>query len=380
MDTVTKSDELVMKLLHYFITEQGYNPVILHGAKDEIWLENLNNDYKIIRIVTNYIHNDEQFDFDMYKTKQIARKIGLKTFSFNMNTLSFFLNLGENVKLNNNVKMEAVGLKELKDIKNYKSVLNAFPDITKETDYKENGMNLFIKLTTEINKKNEQESEKAENIFKLKTPYVTISLIIINVVVFALMYILGNGSTSQSTLIKFGAYDKSLVLSGEYYRLITSSFIHIGLLHLIFNCYALYIIGRQMESFLGKIKYIIVYFVSALCGSLLTMVFPISISAGASGAIFGLLGSMLYFGYNYRVYLGNVLKSQIIPLIALNLLIGFMSSSINNAAHIGGLVGGILITYSLGLKYKSSKSQKINGWILLIIFVSFLTYLGFFYK
>ena len=369
MDTVTKSDELVMKLLHYFITEQGYNPVILHGAKDEIWLENLNSEYKIVRIVTSYIHNDEQFEFDIYKTKQIVKKIGLKTFSFKMNTLSFFLNLGENVKL-----------KSIKDIKNNKSVIDVFPDITKEFDYKENGMNLFIKLTTEINKKNELESSKAEDIFKLKTPYVTIGLIVINVIMFVFMYILGNGSTSESTLINLGAYKKSLVLSGEYYRLLTSAFLHIGIIHLLFNCYALYIIGRQMESFLGRIKFIIIYLISAICGSLLTLIFPISISVGASGAIFGLLGSMLYFGYNYRVYLGNVLKSQVIPLIVINLLIGFAWNDVNNAAHIGGLIGGVLSTYALGLKYKSTKSQKINGWILLTIFVSFLIYMGFFFK
>ena len=70
--TISKqNEELVMKLLHYFITDQNYNPVILRGAQNEIWLENLDSDYKIIRIVSNYIHNDEQLDYDIFKTKQI---------------------------------------------------------------------------------------------------------------------------------------------------------------------------------------------------------------------------------------------------------------------------------------------------------------------
>ena len=77
--TLDKNDEIVMKLLHYFITEQGYNPVILHGAKDEIWLENTDGEYQIIRIVTNYIHNDEQFDYDIFKTKQIMKTIKKKS-------------------------------------------------------------------------------------------------------------------------------------------------------------------------------------------------------------------------------------------------------------------------------------------------------------
>jgi rhomboid protease GluP len=379
MDAITKSDEIVMKLLHYFITEKGYNPIVLHGAKDEIWLENLNSDYKIVRIVSNYIHNNEQFDFDLFKTKKIVKKIQKTTFSLNMNALSIFINLGENVNIKETYRnIDIVNLKEFDDIKQYKTVMEVFPDIIKKSKIKEKGMELFFKLTSEINKKNEQEGIKAEEIFKPKKPIITVSLIIINVIVFILMYILGKGSQDAFTLIKFGAFQKDLILGGEYYRLITSAFLHIGIFHLLFNCYALYVIGRQLESFLGKIKFLIIYLVSALCGSLMSMIFPISISAGASGAIFGLLGSLLYFGYNYRVYLGTVLKSQIIPLILINLIFGFMVSGINNAAHIGGLIGGILITMSLGIKYKSKKSEQINGIVLLSIFLGFLIYMGFF--
>jgi len=379
MDAITKSDEIVMKLLHYFITEKGYNPIVLHGAKDEIWLENLNSDYKIVRIVSNYIHNNEQFDFDLFKTKKIVKKIQKTTFSLNMNALSIFINLGENVNIKETYRnIDIVNLKEFDDIKQYKTVMEVFPDIIKKSKIKEKGMELFFKLTSEINKKNEQEGIKAEEIFKPKKPIITVSLIIINVIVFILMYILGKGSQDAFTLIKFGAFQKDLILGGEYYRLITSVFLHIGIFHLLFNCYALYVIGRQLESFLGKIKFLIIYLVSALCGSLMSMIFPISISAGASGAIFGLLGSLLYFGYNYRVYLGTVLKSQIIPLILINLIFGFMVSGINNAAHIGGLIGGILITMSLGIKYKSKKSEQINGIVLLSLFLGFLIYMGFF--
>ena len=78
---MTKNDEIVMKLLHYFITKKGYNPIVLHGAENEIWLENFENDYNIIRIVSNYIHNDEQLSFDIFRTKQIMKTIKKKTMS-----------------------------------------------------------------------------------------------------------------------------------------------------------------------------------------------------------------------------------------------------------------------------------------------------------
>lgn len=380
---VNKQDELVMKLLHYFITEEGYNPIVLHGAKNEIWLENLENPYKIIRIVSNYIHNDEQLNYDVLRANQIAKKIKKKTFCFNIKTLSIFINLGDNVhildeeeyKFNN---IDCINIKEIEDISKYRFVIDEFPTITKNTNFKEDGFELFAKLSQEINEKSNEDTKKAEDIFKKKKPIMTYILIGINTVLFLLMYILGNGSDDAYTLLKFGASYPDYIRAGEYYRLITSAFLHIGILHFLFNNYALYVIGSQLEGFYGKVKYLIIYIGSAIFGNLMSLLFTDSISAGASGAIFGLLGALLYFGYHYRVYLGTVVKSQVIPLILINLAIGFMMNGVNNAAHIGGLIGGILLSMAVGVKYKSTKSDFINGIIMTIIYAGFLIYMGFF--
>ncbi|MCR4661785.1 MAG: rhomboid family intramembrane serine protease, partial [Clostridia bacterium] len=176
-------------------------------------------------------------------------------------------------------------------------------------------------------------------------------------------------------LVKFGALHKLLVLDGEIYRLITSMFLHIGVIHLLFNIYVLYVIGSQIENFYGKVKYLIIYFISGIIGGLFSCVLSNSLSAGASGAIFGLLGSLLYFGYNYRVFLGNVLKSQIIPLIIINLGLDLLMPNIDIWAHIGGLIGGFLISMAVGVKYKSTKQDKINGIILTTILTSFMIFL-----
>ena len=79
-EQMDRKNVLAMKLLHYFITEKNYNPIILQGAEDEIWLENMNGEYKIVRIVSNHIINEEQLNFDMFKTKHIVKKIKRKTF------------------------------------------------------------------------------------------------------------------------------------------------------------------------------------------------------------------------------------------------------------------------------------------------------------
>ena len=387
--TVDELDEKVMKLLHFFITEKGYNPIVLHGAKNEIWLENLDSDYEIVRIVTNYIHNDEQFNFDLFKTNQIMKKIKKKTLSMSLKTLSIFLNMGDNVgelkeEQYNFGNIDCVDVKEIEDLEKYKFVINVFPDITTSTKFKEKGVDLFMKITKDINEKNVEESKQAEELFKIKKPIMTYILIALNVLVFIAMYIFGKGSDDISTIIDFGGLVPGYVNGHggnfELYRLVTSAFLHNGLLHLLFNMYALYILGPQLENFFGKFKFLIIYLFSAIAGNLLSLLFMADnvVSIGASGAIFGLMGALLYFGYHYRVYLGTVIKSQIMPIIVLNLILGFVLSGINNFAHIGGLVGGILVSQALGVKHKSNTSEKINGFIMLLIYLAFLIYMIYF--
>ena len=333
---IDKKDLMIMKLLHYFVTEEDYNPIILHGVNDEIWLENLNNPYKVVRIVNHYIHNNEQLSFDNFKVKQITNKLKSKTLSRKMKVLNIYLDLGEAVNLTSDSESESVVVKKITDLKN-EHLISVFPDILTKTKYEEKGMELFAKITNDINNANKEKTKKLDKIFSIKKPIITYCIIALCILAFILMYIFGNGSSDNLTLIKFGAnLDILTVGLGEYFRLITCSFLHIGIFHLLFNMYALYVIGSQAESFFGKIKYLIIYLFSAVSASLLSLMFSSNvISAGASGAIFGLMGALLYFGYHYRIYLGNVIKSQIIPIIVINLLFGFLVSGVDNAAHIG---------------------------------------------
>lgn len=370
---------LVMKLLHYFITEKNYTPIILQGVNDEIWLENMSEDYRIVRIVSGYIHNEEQFAFDIFKTKRIVKKIKAKTLSFKVNTLSIFLDLGDNVdkenKDNHNLIIDA---KTEEDIKENKLLKDIFPDLENKMKYEEDGFELFAKITNDINKHNEEDATKIEKVFSSKKPYITYFIMMICILLYIIPKLLGN---YDQIIYDYGLIGEA-VKNGDFFRLITSEFLHASAVHLLVNMYSLYIIGTQIESFLGKKKYILIYLMSAVFASLLSITLGdlTSISIGASGAIFGLLGSLLYFGYHYRVYLGNVIKSQIIPIIVLNLIIGFSIQGIDNFAHIGGLVGGVLVTKALGVDEKSSLADKINGYILMSIFLIFLIYVFFFYR
>lgn len=373
-------DMLMMKLSHYFITEQNYNPIILHGINDEIWLENMDSDYRVVRIVGHYIHNNEQLNFDKFKLDRIIKSIKRKTLSLKINVLSIYIDLGDNVTLKEENNYKSVFIRKISDLKN-PLLLQVFPDIIEKTKFEEKGIELMARITNDINKKNVDKGAKVAKIFDKKKPIITYAIMAICVIVFALMYILGDGSLDNITLLRFGANLDVLTKNGDYFRLITCAFLHIGIVHLIFNMYALYIIGPQVESFFGKIKYLSIYLISAVSASILSLSFNTNtISAGASGAIFGLLGALLYFGYHYRVYLGNAVRSQIIPIIIINLLFGFTMTGIDNAAHIGGLIGGVLASIALGVPEKSNKTEKLNGLIVLAIYFGFIIYMAFIMK
>ena len=375
---VREKDDIVMRLMHYFITEKNYQPIVVRGVNDEIWLENSEGPYKIIRINSNYIHNDEQFDVDIFKIRNVMKQIKRKTFSLKMNTLNIVLDLNDNVKIHEYKDIDSISIKNVNEIAN-NVLAEIFPDIKDKLMKDEKGIQLIINATNDINNKTDKENRIYENIFKPKKIIVTNILITLCIVAFmALVYLGGNPLGFEGSLLyKYGANLKEAVIAGDYYRLLTAAFLHVSIFHLVFNMYALFILGNQLESYIGKIKFLVVYLVSAITGCLMSCIFSSTLSVGASGAIFGLLGSLLYFGYHFRLYLGSVLKNQIIPLLLINLLLGFMDSSIDNAAHIGGLIGGYLATMALGIKGKSSTSERVNGTIVLLIFIGFMIYILF---
>ena len=372
---INSKEEIVMNLVHYFVTEKNYNPVVVHGINDEVWLENMNSDYKIVRIISRYIHNNEQLGFNIFRSKQITKKLKLKTLSFKMNVLSIFVDYGDNVNIKDNQKNGnlSVFIKNLKDFKKNKTLIEVFPDIIEKTNHDEKGIELLLKITDDINNTNEKKNKKMEKIFSSKKPIITYGIIILCII----MFILSGGGYNVDSLILFGANYGPFVKEGDIYRLVTCMFLHGGIIHLALNMYSLYIIGPRIEDFFGKKKYLIIYFLSGISASLLSIgLNQNAISIGASGAIFGLFGALIYFGNNYRGYIGSIIKSQIIPIVIYNLLIGFFIAGIDIYGHIGGLIGGLLVANLLGTI--ENKKYRISNIIPFIIYFAFLIYLGIF--
>jgi len=368
--TIGNKDEMVMKILHYFVTEENYRPIIVNGVQNEIWLENLDNDISLVRININYIHNEEQLFSDLRKANAIRRSIKRKTYSFKMNVLNILVDVRDEVEVLSDKEIESIKINKIGDLKKNKIMNEFFPKFKEKVVSKTTGVMGMFQMTEELNDKTIRDDKKLAKIFKENTlPILTMVLIIVNVFVYFLM--LFNYEKFIQTLGNYYVY----LQQGEVWRLISSMFLHGDVIHLMSNMLALYMVGPMIEKYYGRWKYAIIYFGSGIMGNLLSAVLGNYYAIGASGAIFGLFGALMYFGYKYRATLDGFLRSGIVPVIIFNLILSIMVPSIDFYGHLGGLIGGVLITYTLGVANKSEFRDRINGIVMTLIFVGFLIYM-----
>lgn len=166
-------------------------------------------------------------------------------------------------------------------------------------------------------------------------------------IIYFIFITFNGGTTNVDTLIKYGAfYPPFVVMYREYYRFITSIFIHIGIMHMFFNGYALYVLGPQIERLLGPKKFLLFFLLTGAGGNLATFLFNfVSVSAGASGSLFGIFGAFLYLLHRRSDMITPQGRKNIFSLIGINLILTFLVPNISTTAHVGGLVMGYLLSY-----------------------------------
>lgn len=182
----------------------------------------------------------------------------------------------------------------------------------------------------------------------------TIGLIVANISIFLIFTLLGK-SEDVLFMQQYGAMYEPYVIEGhEYYRLLTSVFLHFGIEHLLNNMVMLGAIGYHLEPEIGRIRFLLVYFLSGIGGNICSLLFNVSfenvvVSAGASGAVFGLMGALLCAVLRNKGRIGRLNKRGVLVLVVLSLYLGLTSSGVDNAAHIGGLFCGFMLEAILGL-------------------------------
>lgn len=231
------------------------------------------------------------------------------------------------------------------------------------------------KYKTELKQIAKERLQAEKKLFSYGKPKITYLLLATIAAIFLFLEFNG-GSMQISNLVKYGAKYNFAIEQGEWWRLITSMFLHIGWLHFIMNSFALFYLGTLVEKIYGNWRFFVIYFIAGLVGSIASYSFNTNIAAGASGAIFGCFGALLYFGVIHKKVFFRTIGMNVIIIIAINIGFGFFVPMIDNSAHIGGLVGGFLAAAIVHLpKHKRSNIQWLS-FLGTIALIGGLTYFG----
>lgn len=199
-------------------------------------------------------------------------------------------------------------------------------------------------------------------------PFMTVGLIVIMVLVYGAMTLDG-GSTNANVLITFGAKLNPLIQQGEWWRLFTPMFLHIGFTHILMNMITLYFVGIQIEAAFGHTRFLALFLVSGVGGNVASFCFSNSLSAGASTAIFGLFGAFMMLGESFwQNPVIRQLAQTFLAFVVMNIIFDLFAPGIDLAGHIGGLAAGFLVAYSLGVPRigKVSVVKRVVATIVLI--------------
>ena len=180
----------------------------------------------------------------------------------------------------------------------------------------------------------------------------TVALIVINVAVFFILTMFGDTEDAVFMLQHGAMYGPNIIEGHEYYRIFTCLFLHFGITHLLNNMVMLGALGWNLELEIGKVRFVIIYFASGIIGNIVSLFYDLTleqpaVSAGASGAIFGLMGALLYVVIANRGRLGRLSGRGMLVMVILSLYFGLTSTGVDNLAHIGGLVSGFLLAVLL---------------------------------
>lgn len=209
----------------------------------------------------------------------------------------------------------------------------------------------------------------------MKKPFLTYLFVGLSILAFVLMEFYGS-SQNAAILLFFGAKENSLISAGQWWRLITPMFLHIGFFHLIVNMLSVYYLGSDLERLYGHFRFGLIYLLSGLLGNIASFAFNPSISAGASTSIFGLFATVIVLAKSNPNHRGlQHMASSYRSLIIINILFNLFGSGVDIAGHLGGLVGGYLIAVAV-----SEPSKESRGWGHALIYLGLIIgglYIGF---
>lgn len=202
-----------------------------------------------------------------------------------------------------------------------------------------------------------------ERLGRRKTAYINGTLIILNILYFIFLELTGSSNNPSFMIQKGAMYTPLVIEGGEYYRLLTSVFMHFGIEHLVNNMLILFVLGDNLERALGKVKYLILYLFCGVGANVISMLagmkdYGNTVGAGASGAIFGVIGALIVVVGKNRGRLEDLSSRQLVIAALFSLYFGFTSTGVDNTAHVAGLVLGMILAFIL---YRSPRRVRTQG-------------------
>ena len=183
---------------------------------------------------------------------------------------------------------------------------------------------------------------------ELRKEPVTAGLILLNILVFLIVEFTGSSQNTMHMLDCGAAFTPMIIQVGEYYRLFTCMFLHFGIYHIANNMLVLFVLGQRLEPVVGKIKFILIYLLGGLGGNIFSFIMEMksadyAVSAGASGAVFAVMGAMLYVVIRNHGRIQDISVRQMVIMAGFSLYFGFTSTGVDNAAHVGGMACGFIL-------------------------------------
>ncbi|ARK29388.1 rhomboid family intramembrane serine protease [Halalkalibacter krulwichiae] len=374
-----QQDYFFWRLIHHFVLNKNYR--VLEQTRREVWLEDEEaNPRRILRIVRR------DLDFSSWLKRDVVESV--EKFEHIRRQLRLRKLVGENMYVTDYPPVDSwdeMGKPFFESKKKRTTVHTVFIDYQQALTFELpttppchsiEEMDLTIAhLKQQVRQVQAERDEKVKSLFFYGKPVATNILLMSIAVMFYLLETKGS-STSILTLIEFGAKFNPLILEGEWWRLVTAMFLHIGFLHVLMNSLALYYLGSAVERMYGTVRFIFIYFVAGLAGSVASFAFNEQVAAGASGAIFGLFGALLYFGVIHKKLFLRTMGKSVITILLINLIIGFSLPMVDNGAHIGGLLGGFLASSIVQLPRKRFVVKQLLSLSLTALFIYGLFWYG----
>ncbi|HLR54620.1 MAG TPA: rhomboid family intramembrane serine protease [Pseudogracilibacillus sp.] len=379
-------------LVDYFLRNEDFQLLYMNGKTDEVWLQKQKKQQStVLRFI------QKEFDWKNHLKNDIAkvfqRVMTLKHIfkGKNIEVYNVYINENEPVdewemlkkpmllKEKRKVRMNVFYLSKAHSEQEKTRLFKQFP--AKEPSFKEVPNDQTKENAIKMYKQHflsslKQKTKEAQNTLSFGKPRMVYLFMLINLFIFLSLEFVGD-STSVSSLMEFGAIYPPLVQEGEWWRLITAMFLHIGWVHLFVNMIALYYLGTVAEKIFGSVRFSMVYILSGLGGAVTSFVFTNAVSAGASGALFGLFGALLYFILRHKHLINGAFKTNLLLIVFINLLLGLVIPNIDLSAHLGGLIFGFISAIVISFPQKKQSVIQVLGFIVYVILFAGLAYYGY---